>query len=456
MKKILAAVILSLIACAHGLPVRAVESQTLAVKFVDADSSVIWTDRVKAGECACPPSDPVKFGHDFAGWSDGSSVKSYAEIDRLTVTAAKTWRATYAPHAGRRLRVGVYSGPGANGAAALNVHRLFGSNPRIEYVSVQTNRVQEGAFMDRLDMFLIPGGTTKLMYGQLGKTGRDNIAKFVRRDGGRYFGICAGTAFQMNDASGTHMGLAPFKITAQICRREVTVELTERGREIFGGLGWDGSVDNRICYSNSPIMFDAPGGFKKGTYHFDVIATYKSGLNGKFIGRYAMVAGTNCLGRLFLTAPHPEVYEESRKFITTGIRWLFDKGVPRNGATAAELKAASTGLAFALPAKGAGALKVAYGPASFTARGAEELLGLVRTIDQHADYALTPMSADNLKAGRLDGYDALVVPRSCGRYSSDAVTAFKAAGGKVLYEDDGDAEVMHGLRRIFKIGGSGS
>ena len=156
-------ILLPVVACGLGLSVRAAGTRTLAVKFVDADSSVIWTDQVAAGACACPPSDPVRFGHDFAGWSDGASVKSYAEIDRLPVTAAKTWTATYAKHAGRRLRVGVYSGPGSNGGAALNVHRLFGGNPRLEYVSVQTNRVQEGAFMDRLDMFLIPGGTTKLM-----------------------------------------------------------------------------------------------------------------------------------------------------------------------------------------------------------------------------------------------------------------------------------------------------
>lgn len=168
--KLADAIFLVFAVCAHGLPVRSAEPQAFAVKFVDADSSVIWTDRVAEGACACPPSDPVKFGYDFAGWSDGTSVKSYAEIDRLPVAAAKTWTATYAKHAGRRLRVGVYSGPGANGGSALNVHRLFGSNPRIEYVSVQTNRVQEGAFMDRLDMFLIPGGTTKLMYGQLGKS----------------------------------------------------------------------------------------------------------------------------------------------------------------------------------------------------------------------------------------------------------------------------------------------
>ena len=425
------------------------------VTFKDDDGRTIWSESIKEGECAFPPCDPVKFGYDFAGWSDGSQVKSYEEIDQLPVTAAKTWTATYTPHEGaRRLRVGIYSGPGANGTAALNYHRYFWNNPRVEYKHVHSDRVRTDATspLEPLDMFLIPGGTTQRMYDSLDTAGRNRIKNFVQQLGGRYFGTCAGTAFQMNDTSGSHMGLAPYKLTAQDYHSEVYVALTEKGQQIFGGLDWDGSITNRIYYSGSPIMSDAKGGFVTGTYHFDVLATYTKKLNSNFLGQYAMVCGTNYLGRLFLTGPHPEVYQESHKFITTGIRWLFDEGVARNGATAEELKAASTGLTFALPTSGkdARAIKVAYGPAAFTTNGAEELLELVNAIDQHNDYVMKPMSADNIKAGNLDGYDALVVPKNQGDYSSDAITAFKSAGGKVFYESSvGATGVLRGLREVY-------
>ena len=442
-----------------GLSLSAAVAAEKSVTFKDDDGTVFWTEAVKDGECAFPPADPVRFGCDFAGWSDGSQVKSYAEIDRLPVTAATTWIATYRPRAERRLRVGVYSGPGSTGGSALNCHRMMRTNPRIEYVSVQTNRVQEGSVMDAIDMFLIPGGSTPAMYGQLGQSGRDNIAKFVREKGGRYFGICAGTAFQANDRTGTHMGLAPFKLTAQLTEGPVTVALTEKGQEIFGALGWDGSVDNRICYSKSPIMSDAPAGFKPGTYHFDVVGTYKSGLGKGFLGRYAMVVGTNRLGRLFLTAPHPEVYESSRKFISTGIRWLFNEGVVKPGDTAEELRRISTGLVFTLPTNKVGALKVAFGPPTFRECGAEELLPLMAAIDQHPDYVLTPQKVESGKGkGKpvdLSAYDVLVVPvrhpayRPDGaKYAKSAIPAFVAAGGKVLYADDGPEAVLRGLREL--------
>ena len=57
---------LPLLTAVVGLTVFAAGAADMAVTFKDDDGTVFWTESVRDGECAFPPADPVRFGHDFA------------------------------------------------------------------------------------------------------------------------------------------------------------------------------------------------------------------------------------------------------------------------------------------------------------------------------------------------------------------------------------------------------
>ena len=322
--------------------------------------------------------------------------------------------------ASRPLRAGVFTGIGSMGLSSTELIRYVARSPDLDLTLVDSADVRNGA-LDGLDLFVMPGGSSGVIMGDLGHKGVENLKAFVRR-GGAYVGICAGCVILLDDeyriACG--MGMTPYSRYGAYSGDAMTsMTLTDEGAKALGMA--KGTFD--VWYSGGPIMFrrneEVPDA-KIETWGLYGSNVTNEGWGAHMKGNVSCIGGTYGKGRIAATACHPE-FRHSADALAEG---LFRYAAGRE-------------VTFPEPKVNKGAKKVYY--YSWPVAG-KECARLLTEIDADPDIDVHTDERDEMCGGALDAFDALVIPDGADwslcydmfpPEVDAAIAAYVAKGGKV-------------------------
>ena len=318
----------------------------------------------------------------------------------------------------KHVRTAVYAGPGVCCAEYFNVTKLLEFSPLYDVAFVDGKDVENGVLKD-FDLFVMGGGSPHTEYNSLGEQGRKNVVEFVR-NGGAYYGICAGAflALQTRSPNFPHLGLVPFKEQPEKVYRGWS-EMSVRFTDWAGELGFVGSSRRFVLYWSGPVML--PGDPMPDTdvkvlarYHGNVVNTFSGKPIDAMTGHACIVGGRVGKGRVIASGPHPEASESTQDFVRGFLRFL--TGVPAEPV---------------YPNRKVGALNVAFDVEWATKEGMAFGMSLLR--DPRFD--VLPNTPYETGHGALDHADVLLMPGAItGGYMS-LVHDFIAKGGIVVEYD---------------------
>ena len=322
--------------------------------------------------------------------------------------------------ASRPLRAGVFTGIGSMGLSSTELIRYVARSPELDLTLVDGADVRNGA-LDGLDLFVMPGGSSGVIMGDLGHKGVENLKAFVRR-GGAYVGICAGCVILLDDeyriACG--MGMTPYSRYGAYSGDAMTsMTLTDEGAKALGMA--KGRFD--VWYSGGPIMFrrneEVPDA-KIETWGLYGCNVTNEGWGAHMQGNVSCIGGTYGKGRIAATACHPEFRHSADALVKGLFRYATGREVT-----------------FPEPTVNPGAKKVYY--YSWPVAG-KECARLLAEIDADPDIDVHTDERDEMCGGALDAFDALVIPDGADWSLSydmfppeveSAIAAYVARGGKV-------------------------
>ena len=351
------------------------------------------------------------------------ATEGKAEAAKTAETAEKT---------PQPLRVGVYADDGASGIGALEWLRIVEGSPEMKLTMLSGADVRGGA-LDKVDVFVMPGGNSKTEYGSLGTNGVEKMRAFIR-GGGAYLGTCAGCCLLM-DGPSQRARMIPWNSGGSVnSTLFLTVDVNDDGAKALG-IPKGG---HRMRYHGGPFMWpttnriDGADFALWGTY--DAAASFKNGSSPhrKMHGAAAIVGGTYGKGRVFVTALHPEYFDDTRYIVAAAFKWLTGREV-----------------AFPVRQKKPGALAVGVLPGGKIAGGKVAL-----AIDAADDMDLVPLDTDGILQGRLEHLDAVV---ACGggisksKRALDAVKAFAERGGRLYALESGKAVLPKGHGSVVPV-----
>ena len=224
--------------------------------------------------------------------------------------------------AAKPLRAAIYADKGGSN---VPVAEMLALAPEYELSVLSAEDFRKGA-LDGVDLLIQPGGLSGVQYRELGEAGREALARYVK-DGGRYYGICAG-AFLVSQTTPGHprLDLVPFRSDEPEHYRgwaPIRVAFTDEGR---GALG--PSFNTRtVMYWGGPAFIDGkpvPDTDVKvlGRYIGRTVNTHSPEPVKSMSGKGAFVGGRVGKGRVFLTCPHPEKSESNLDIVRNGIKFL--------------------------------------------------------------------------------------------------------------------------------------
>ena len=301
------------------------------------------------------------------------------------IVALSTAAASAAP-----LKVGVFVDKGARSNGCASWVRLLTSSPELETTFLDAPAVRSGA-LDGLDVLVMPGGHSIVESKQLEEAGREAIRRYIR-EGGRYYGTCAGCSLMLNEPMETRLRVIPFSRDPKSQRgggEAMTMKVTKRGEALTGIK----AGDHPVRYHNGPMLVPTKP-LKDAEY--EVIGKWNCDLSEKgtnsvsMFGHPSLVCGRYGKGRVFVTSGHPEHYPRSRDFVVGGFKYL--TGVEPT---------------FKFKIRKRCALAVGfYTPPMSGIETAKTLASLEK--DPELDIVL--VQNDDITAGRLEHLDALILP----------------------------------------------
>ena len=326
--------------------------------------------------------------------------------------------------AAKPVRTGVYAGRGISGNGATEWFRIVKSSPELELSVVDSEAIRAGG-LDGLDVLVMPGGSSPDIKKDLGPKGTERIKDFIRGGGG-YFGTCAGCCLMMEEAPDPSRGIGvmPFYRSGSKGRFLLPVELNKEGAEATGLKPGTYSIQ----YSHGPILEPSTQLVAGASFKVFGVNRTDSGKHGKgpeMYGRAAIVGGTYGKGRVFVTACHPEFFENSRVLVRGGFRFI-------------------TGRDITLPVRprSTHAYSVAY--YSVYPIGMETAKAML-SLDANRKIDLFPVNDEDIRRGLLDHCDALVFPHAfkgkMERVPRGIVERFASRGGFVLGWGGGTSRV---------------
>ena len=373
-----------------------------------------------------------------------STTKSAAPCTEVKPQAACTAPSSQAP-AVAPLKVGVYADRGPGGIGAVEWFRLVDESPEMELHLLDGAAVRTGA-LDGLDLLIMPGGSSMDEFKTLGTNGVERMRAFVRNGGG-YVGTCAGCCLLM-DGPKNRARMMPWNSSGSEGHTMFpTINLNAKGAKALGLK----EGPHVMRYHGGPFLQPTTNVIADAHMEiwgtFDAEATFKGRINPKkkMYGSGAVVGGTYGKGRVFVTSAHPEYFNGTLYVIEAALKYVTGRTItfpPRTRAPRV--------LSVGFLAKGISGVKTA-----------ETAVALARA----KDLDLVLIDLDGIARRRMDNIDVLVVPSAVfvkNKKVSEAISAFTARGGKVVYcslgakdapagaevSTSGDA-VVEAVRKLF-------
>ena len=350
-----------------------------------------------------------------------------------------------APQGAAPLKVGVYADKGPGGIGAVEWFRLVDESPEMELHLLDGAAVRAGA-LDGLDLLVMPGGNSITEFQSLGTNGVERMRAFVRNGGG-YVGTCAGCCLLM-DGPKNRARMMPWNSSGSEGHTMFpTINLNAKGAKALGLK----EGPHVMRYHGGPFLQPTTNVIADAHMEiwgtFDAEATFKGRINQKkkMYGSGAVVGGTYGKGRVFVTSAHPEYFNGTLYIIEAALKYVTGRTItfpPRTRAPRV--------LSVGFLAKGISGVKTA-----------ETAVALARA----KDLDLVLIDLDGIARRRMDNIDVLVVPSAVfvkNKKVSEAISAFTARGGKVVYcslgakdapagavvSTSGDA-VVEAVRKLF-------
>ena len=318
-----------------------------------------------------------------------------------------------------KVKVALYLDIGCKGGGVIQWARLLRSALEIDSTFIDAADVQDGK-LKGFDVLVMPGGGGFERYKQLGEEGFEKIRAYIR-EGGNYYGTCAGIALALNDPK--RLRLIPYTREKTSPRGGFSgaVKLNKRAEELLGVP----AGDRYFRYHDGPLPAK---GDPVPDSEYEVLATFNSHVmqKGKSVspmyGMPAMIYGRYGKGKVLAMVMHPEYFPSTYDVLAGGFKALTGRAV-----------------AFSLPPKDTfRPLRVAYYAGEIDGNGAGTARKVVEealALDARPDVDVSFISGEQIAEGALDHADALFIPGGCQKSMWGAaiplIAQFKALGHPV-------------------------
>ena len=193
----------------------------------------------------------------------------------------------------------------------------------MEARSVSAKEVKAGA-LEKLDIFIIPGGSGTTFSQSLGRDGGAKVEAFVKAGGGVLASCAGGYAF----VRGYNEATRHLEIANAVCLDVETDDRWARGEaNVQVAPAAKGLAPLTMFYANGPLwkITKAPGFDRTvALAHFVTDVKKKGDPGGTMPGTPAILAGTFGEGRYVLFSGHPEFYKKlgNHPMIVDAARWV--------------------------------------------------------------------------------------------------------------------------------------
>ena len=332
---------------------------------------------------------------EWAGWSvehegkDVGSLRSSPDNPRKRALL-DGFKAKDTP-AVPKIKVALYLDIGCKGGGVIHWARLLKSSPDVACDFIDAADVNAGK-LSGYDVLVMPGGSGYDRYSQLGEEGFEKIRKYIR-EGGAYYGVCAGIALALNDPK--RLRLIPYTREKTPPRGGFSgaVKLNARAEELLGipaGTRYFRYHDGPLPAKGDPVPDS----------NYEVLATFDSHVMQKgkastsMHGMPAVIYGHYGNGKVLVTVMHPEYYPSTHDVLGAGFKPLVGRPVT-----------------FAYPQKTVRPLRVAFYSGEIDRVGStREVVEDALALDARPDVDVTYVSGEQISEGALDHADVLVIP----------------------------------------------
>jgi len=223
----------------------------------------------------------------------------------------------------KKIQVAVYTD---KGGANYSISDRLELSPEFEVTFLSGADIAKGALKGK-DMLLQPGGWSPSQYEALGTNGCAAIKKFVR-EGGSYYGLCAGAFLASETISTNKMraSMMPWKDIGEPTYRgwgPIKVRITDEGFKHFGNA----HTNRYVTYWGGPVF--EPGAPIEGAdikswgdYFGYNLCTSSPKNVMPMTGHAAFLGGTIGKGKVFISGPHPEKDDRTYDMVYSAIEYL--------------------------------------------------------------------------------------------------------------------------------------
>ena len=290
-----------------------------------------------------------------------------------------------------KVKVALYLDNGCRGGGVIHLAQLLKSSPDVDSHFLNAADVQAGKLAG-YDVLVMPGGSGYDRYPQLGEEGFEKIRNYIR-EGGSYYGICAGIALALNDPK--RLRLIPYTREKTPPRGgfSAAVKLNARAEELLGvpaGTRYFRYHDGPLPAKGEPVPDS----------EYEVLATFESQVmqRGKAVnqmyGMPAIIYGRYGKGKVLVSVMHPEYFPSTHDVLGAGFKPLVGRSIT-----------------FTYPKKLARPLRVAYYAGEIDRTG--DTRATVKdavALAERPDVDVAFVSGEQIAEGALDHADVLLVP----------------------------------------------
>ena len=312
-----------------------------------------------------------------------------------------------------KIKVALYLDIGCKGGGIIHLAKLLRSSPEVTCDFLNSADVQAGK-LGGYDVLMMPGGSGYERYMQMREEGFEKIREYIR-DGGKYYGICAGIALALNDPK--RLRLIPYtrERTPPRGGYSAAIKLNGRAQELLGIP----ATTRYFRYHDGPLPAK---GKPVPDSEYEVLATFDSHVmqKGKSVspmyGMPAIIYGRYGKGKVLVSVAHPEYFPSTHDVLGAGFKPLVGRAIT-----------------FTYPKKPVRPLRVAYYASEIDKVGdTRKLVENALALDAKPEVDVTFVSGEQIAEGALDHADALIIPggvqKKMWSAANPLIERFKAQG----------------------------